>query len=152
MEAQLINPFLVGALQVLEEFGISARRGELRLEESPLRADEVTVLIGIGGQVRGIVMLSMSSSLALWIAGRMMGEPVEELDELAKSAVAELGNIINGRAAMGLEKLGRQINISPPSVITGVGTEISTVNVQRLVVPLETERGALAMHVAIRSV
>lgn len=151
MDSRLINPFVAAAVSVLQqEVGAPIERGPLRMEVCPLAGDDVTVLIGLAGEVKGVVMLSMSSAAVLSLASRMAGEEVAELNELSKSAVAELTNMISGRASVDLEQLGHACNISAPTVVTGGGTEISTASVQRLVVPLATPCGAVTLHVAIR--
>lgn len=152
MDAKLINPFVSAAIQVLQgELSEKVERGALRLESSPLTGDEVTVLVGLAGDVKGVVMLSMSTKTVLTMASRMAGEELTVMDELSKSAIAELTNVVSGRATAELEKLGFGCNISAPTVITGVGTEISTANVHRLVVPLHTPLGDLTLHVAVRT-
>lgn len=151
MDAKLINPFVNAAMEVLQgEVGGPVDRGSLRMEVSPLIAEDVTVLIGLAGEVKGVVLLSMSIATAVTVASKMAGEPFSVLTELAKSAVSELTNMISGRAAIQLENLGHKANISAPTVVTGAGTEISTTSVQRLVVPLQTACGQVTLHVGVR--
>lgn len=151
MDVKLINPFVAAAVSVLQqEVGGPIQRGPLRLEVSPLVGDDVTVLIGLAGGTKGVVMLTMSAPAVLRMASRMAGEQIAALDELSKSAVAELTNVISGQASAELEQLGHACNISAPTVVTGAGAEISTASVQRLVVPLETPCGVVTLHVAVR--
>jgi len=52
------------------------------------------------------------------IVGVMLGEPVSTVnDELALSAIGEIGNMITGNAAARLAQLGYTCNISPPVII-----------------------------------
>ena len=44
--------------------------------------------------------------MAIGIFSAMMGEPVTELDDLGRSAIGELGNMITGQAAIMLEEAG----------------------------------------------
>ncbi|HHY34851.1 MAG TPA: chemotaxis protein CheX, partial [Firmicutes bacterium] len=69
---------------------------------------------------------------------------------LAESAIAEMGNIITGRAAFGLEEEGFRCRLSPPAIIAGRGVVISTLDIQRLVIPLELKVGYLEISVALR--
>mgnify|MGYP001196964668 CR=1 FL=1 len=62
--------------------------------------DSVIIMIGITGEMRGQVMIAMKITKACEIASKMMmGMPVPELDEMAMSAISELGNMIMGNAA-----------------------------------------------------
>ena len=49
----------------------------------------------------------------------MMGMPVENLDDMAISAISELGNMIMGTAATMLSENGVIIDITPPVVELG---------------------------------
>ncbi|MAG37040.1 MAG: chemotaxis protein CheX [Dehalococcoidia bacterium] len=151
MQASLANPFLAAALEVLEqETGLTVSRGGLTVVRSQTLGQDVTVLIAVTGAAEGIVLYGMSEDTAKGIVSTMMGEPCETFDELAESGIAELGNVITGRASAGLEQAGLSVTISPPTVIRGQTTEISTLDLPRLVVPLETEVGPVVMGVALR--
>jgi chemotaxis protein CheX len=80
----------------------------------------------------------------------MMGEQLAEFDELAQSGIAELGNVISGQAATRLSQTGVNVQISVPTLILGRGATISTLDFQRLVVPLETAMGTMEIHLALR--
>ncbi len=51
-------------------------------------------------------------------------------DNLAESAIAEMGNIITGQAAIGLEEQGYVCKLSPPTLISGKGVVISTLDIR----------------------
>ncbi|MGI6208607.1 MAG: chemotaxis protein CheX [Anaerolineae bacterium] len=151
LKPELISPFLVAAAEVLRaETGSAVQRGPLALERSAVTSQEVTALVTLVGQVEGTVLFSMSSETALGLVSRMMGEEFQRLDELVQSGIGELGNVIAGRAATKLSKMGLECTISVPTLIIGHGTVISTLDFQRLMVPLETELGDIQVHLAIR--
>ena len=79
-----------------------------------------------------------------------MGEAVPVFNELAESSIAEMGNIITGQAAAGLEEHGYVCKLTPPTIITGKGVMISTVDIQRLVIPIELPVGFIEISVALR--
>ncbi|MHB0875720.1 MAG: chemotaxis protein CheX, partial [Anaerolineae bacterium] len=107
-------------------------------------------LISLVGDVQGSVMYSMPTSMALGLVARMMGEPFEEFDELAQSGIGELGNVITGQAATKLSQTGITVDLSVPTLIIGRGATISTLDFQRLVVPLDTDLGTMHIHLALR--
>ena len=81
----------------------------------------------------------------------MLGEEFENFDDLAQSGIAELSNVITGRAIVKLSRTGYHANISPPTLLLGVGAQISTLGVPRIAVPIESDKGgALIIHLALR--
>jgi chemotaxis protein CheX len=151
MKAEFINPFLQAATQVLEsELGSAPARGNIGLQRSPYTSNDVTAVVGVTGSVAGMVMISMAESTARAMVGVMMGQEFPEFDALAQSGIAEIGNVITGRAAVLLAEAGFPSNLAPPMLIIGRGTMLSTLDVQRLVIPLTTEFGSIEIQVALR--
>ncbi|HEY8346343.1 MAG TPA: chemotaxis protein CheX [Symbiobacteriaceae bacterium] len=151
VKAEFVNPFVTAAYQVLQtETGSEVTRGTVTVEDSPLISDEVTVLIGVVGRAQGLVLYGMSEQTARGLVSAMTGEPVPVFDAMAESAVAELGNVITGLASVELEQAGYSCKIAPPSVVVGKGTIISTLSIQRLVIPLQTSQGQILLHIALR--
>ena len=151
VKVEHIQPFVTAAALVLkEELGVDIERGELSVANTDYTTREVTVLIGITGQVEGTVLYGTDEAMAVNIVRELTGEKKAIYDETCESAIAELGNVISGRAAVLFENQGIDCTISPPTVIRGRGTIISTVNITRLVIPLKTRLGELDVAVALR--
>jgi len=151
MRADLAQPFLLAAKDVLaQELGGSVGRGSVRVEKGDFEAGEVTAVIGVTGALSGAVMYRMSEATALAIVGQMMGRKFDELDSLARSGVGELGNVITGRAGVLLERAGIRADIAPPMLIVGRGGLMSSLDIPRLLVPLETSAGAIDLQLALK--
>ena len=151
MNVKFLNPFVEAAHDVLSaEAGITPARGTVSLQQSALTADEVTVLISLVGQVQGVVLYGMSVEMGLLLVSRMMSQTFEAFDNLAQSGVAELGNVITGRASARLAKAGYVSTISPPTLIQGKELRISTFDFSRIVVPLRCDTGEITVHLALR--
>lgn len=151
MKVEYIEPFVSAAVSILtSELEIDVERGKLRADGSYFTTKEVSVLIGITGEVEGNVVYGVHRSVAMDIAGKMMGQPQKSFDDMCKSAIAELGNIISGHAATILEKNKIACAISPPSLIIGKGTRIQTAGIPRLVIPLDIEFGEIEIGVSLR--
>lgn len=151
MKASLVNPFVEAAYKFLqEELNMEVTRGQLRLESSKATSGEVNVALGVTGDAEGIVIYSMSEKTAKAIASTLLNEPVPMFSELAESSIAEMGNIITGQAAAGLEEHGYVCKLTPPTIIGGKGVMISTVDIQRLVIPIELPVGYIEISVALR--
>ena len=121
MNAAIINRFLLAALAILSDhYHISMKpRGEAKTVHSTSALDAVTVMLGITGDVEGQFMLGCDAQTALNIARVMMDNPeYPELDELCRSALAELGNMIGGRTATNLAEMGLLCSLTPPSVVS----------------------------------
>lgn len=151
MRVEFVNPFISAAYHVLEaELGETPEKGEVKLEESHHTPNDVTAIIGVVGRVSGTVLYSLSEKTATAMASAMLGQPIPVFDRLAESAVAELGNMISGRASALLEEAGYHCRITPPALVIGRRTIISTFPLQRLVVSLLTRFGEVDIAVALR--
>lgn len=153
MNVKFLNPFVEAAYEVLQsEAGVTIARGELSLEKNAYVTDDVTVIISLVGRVEGVVLYSMNEQTAVSLASRILGEPIADgFNGLAQSGVAELGNVITGRASVKLSEAGYEANISPPTLLTGRGATVSTLDFGRLVVPLNSECGSVVIHLALRN-
>jgi chemotaxis protein CheX len=152
MKVAFVNPFIQAASEVLDaELGSETQRGDLRLHKSACTTDEITALVGVTGTVTGLVLYSMSEATALGIASRISGREFTEFDALAQSGIGELGNVITGRAAVLLSIAGYPANITPPALVIGKGTMITTLDLNRLILPLQTELGPLEIQVVLKA-
>lgn len=148
---KFMNPFVEAAAEVLEkEVGAKVERGALSLQKSAMTSDEITVLLSLVGQVQGVVLYGLSINTSLKLVSKMMGQEFTEFDNLAQSGIAELGNVITGRATVKLSNEGFSSEISPPTLVQGEGIQISTLDFPRVVVELKTEMGDITVHLALR--
>jgi chemotaxis protein CheX len=151
VKVEFVNPFIQAAREVLEsELGGEIGRGNLRLHKSACTTNEVTALVGVTGAVSGMVLYSMSEKTALGIVACLMGQQFEEFDALAQSGIGELGNVITGRAGVLLANAGYPSNITPPALVVGKGTMVTTLDLNRLVFPLDTQAGELEVQVVLK--
>jgi chemotaxis protein CheX len=151
MRSEILNPFLQAASEVLaSELGSPPRRGAIGLQRSAYTSDEVTAVVAVTGEVAGMVLFAMTESTARAMVSKMMGQDFQDFDALAQSGIAEIGNVITGRAAVLLSEAGFASDLAPPMLIVGRGSMISTLDVQRLVVTMETEFGSIEIQVALK--
>jgi chemotaxis protein CheX len=151
MDVKFLNPFIQAAVEVLKaEANTDVSRGNISLHKSALTTDDITVLINLIGDVYGVVMYGMPTATGLGMVSRIMEQEFAELNSLAQSGVAELGNVISGQATIRFSEAGYKSNISPPMVLTGKGTTISTLDFPRIVVPLTTQYGEFTVHLALK--
>ncbi len=153
MKVEFINPFIVATSEVLnQEVGrtLNIVKGPLSYLESSYTSMDVTVLIAVTGTVQGVVMFGMTERTAKNIVSEMLGKPVPVMDKMVESAMAELGNVITGIASRELEKAGFPCTLAPPTLIVGKGVLISTINIKRILIPLNIEIGDIEISVALR--
>ena len=149
---ELVQPYLQAAKDVIaRETGSDVAVGKVSLKKPPANTDQVSILIGVTGEIQGVVMLMMQMQTALNIVGVITGEQYGEFDELAQSAVAEMANVISGRGGIALASLGRDTTISPPAVLVGsTGGAVSTLDIPIYAIPLESTCGVIELQVALK--
>ena len=74
----------------------------------------------------------------------MIGMPVTELDELASSAICELGNMIMGNAATELSQLNLSVDITPASLLLGDKMRVQSLQ-PHVSLALETSAGSVKL-------
>jgi chemotaxis protein CheX len=150
---ELVAPFVEASARVLgQECGQTVQKGKVYRVQSPQTSAQISALIAVTGGVTGLVVYSMSRATALGLASKMMGEALDDLDEIGQSAIAELANVITGQAGSMLESQGFSSDMSPPVLLVGSGSSIATFNLTRLVVPLVMEAGDFNVDLAIKEV
>lgn len=134
MDVKLINPFLDAVTTILPQMGFAEiTKGKVSVREKSAPSLGVTVLVGVTKAVRGNVAYNMPESTAKFIASTMMcGMPVNEFDDMAQSAIAELANMLTATAATNLAAMGITVDISTPSLTTGDGFNVKISSEQYL--------------------
>ncbi|KAA3648422.1 MAG: chemotaxis protein CheX [Chloroflexi bacterium] len=151
MNITILNPFLAAAKEVVQaEVQLEVTRGDLALQRSAFTSQDLTVLISLAGDIEGVVLYGLTTQTALALVSRMLDQEFKEMDAMAQSGISELANVITGRSTVNLSEAGFTCDISPPTLVQGQSIEISTVEFQRVVVPLETEVGIITAHLALR--
>jgi chemotaxis protein CheX len=83
---------------------------------------DISAIIGIAGESRGVVVLSISAEIATALATKLAGNTITTLDENVLDMLGEIVNIIAGNAKKGFEDI--RLKISLPSIIKGKEHEI----------------------------
>lgn len=87
------------------------------LTVQPYEQKELSVLIGLVGDVKGRLLIDTSTEAIDTIGQAMFGMSIE--GEMIESFTGELGNMVAGNLCIALEKEGVNLDISPPTVMTG---------------------------------
>lgn len=150
---EYINPFIEASQNVLRDFcRIEVKLGKPYITNASYEGDTLIIIVGITGDLRGQVIINMKYEVACSIASTMMmGMPVPELNDMAKSAVSELANMILGNSATLFSKKGIVLDITPPSICFGSNLSISVSDSKTICIPLHFEDGqSIEINVAVK--
>lgn len=151
MDVKYILPFLEGLKNILEQFGMGdIQRSGLYKKDYMAVDKDVTAIIGIVGELRGNVAYSMSQDTAKNIvSSMMMGMSVEDLDEMARSAIGELSNMVTGNASTLLSGNDINVDITPPSIVFGSDIYFIISSVDTITVDLQTPVGNVEVNIGL---
>lgn len=138
-DLDVLDPFLESASFVIQQVcNVAISRGEMAEKEWIYPENHTWIRIGMTGQVQGTVYFGLQEELALRIVSAMMGGfPVTEMDEMGKSAISELGNMISGNASTILSSRGVTVDITPPLFLQR--QELKEVTGTALTAPLDLQ-------------
>lgn len=121
MEVKYVNPFIQSFMNVMPMLGFTTpQKVGLTVKPSNIKSKGVMVIVGIVGTVKGNVIYSMTQETAKSIASTMMcGMPVNELDDMAQSAISELANMLTAQTSMIFSESNISTDISTPTFMCG---------------------------------
>ena len=79
----------------------------------------ISSMIGLGGDIRGLLSLHFPQSVATAITSGLLGVEVTDLDEDVKDATGELANMIAGNLKIILAEYGLSAELAIPHTIIG---------------------------------
>jgi chemotaxis protein CheX len=82
-------------------------------------AFEFTAMVGLAGQLCGLLSLRCSAQSAVVMASKMLGVELKQGDEQMFDAIGEIANMIAGNFKNKLTGMGDHCMLSVPTVITG---------------------------------
>lgn len=115
-----IQPFVDVCKSVFKDFV-----GTELSEERPYFAEagamlewDLSAVIGLTGEARGAVVISMKKDLAVKLTGKLTGAEHKDVDDDVVDAIGEIVNIIAGNVKKDLEEAFRLV-ISLPTIVQG---------------------------------
>ena len=85
---------------------------------------DMTSMIGLAGDLKGILAVKCPAPVAMEITGAMLGMEVDALNEDVKDAIGEIANMIAGGLKVALIDCGRKVELAIPT--TAIGKSIRT--------------------------
>lgn len=150
MDVNHVNPFISAFASVMPQLGFNTvKKGALSVKGKELLSSGVIIVLGIVGAIKGNVVYSIDMEDAKKIASSMMmGMPVNDLDEMAQSALAELTNMLTANAATCFADLGMSIDISTPTLLHGKNISLKMSSNQVLCVQLLADGIPIEVNIA----
>jgi chemotaxis protein CheX len=152
---QYIQPFIKVCKNVFKEFvGVDLSVDRPYFSDQKAVHDwDLSAIIGLTGEARGAVVISMKNSLALHITGLLTGKKHQEIDDDVIDAVGEIVNIISGNVKKDLEDDFRLI-ISLPTIVQGEWHHVKwpTAQARIICIPFNLGKDTFNLSVAIEAV
>ncbi|GEL08518.1 chemotaxis protein CheX [Salisediminibacterium halotolerans] len=149
MEADQINAVYKATKSIMaNHFGADITRGQPSISGASIPSDDVSVVLGVKGQLAGQIICSLTYQTAQKIIAAMMGgAKVEQIDEMGWSAIQEFGNWIAGSTATELSEVNYLTDVSPPIVNEGVSKFHSSSKF--ITIPIDSSLGLLSVHISL---
>ena len=152
VNVKLANPFIEAFMSVMPILGCpTPKRTKVYLHDKEVANEGVAVRVNFKKELIGSVVYNMKEDTAKFIASTMMmGMPVAEMDELARSAISELSNMLTANATTNLTKLGYEADITPPNLAIALGEMMTIGSSQCLGVEMDVGGHSVNILIAIR--
>lgn len=154
MRIEYINPFVEASFDILNEvLKTTVKRGQLYLKKLGESMKGVAVIIGVVGSnnLKGRIVFDMNEETAIRLASDLNGEVFTSFNEMVRSTIGEVANMITGRSVTKLEKEKLTFTFTPPTIITGENLNIYEFgDVEALIIPLDTGIGIMEINIAFK--
>lgn len=121
------------------------------LNRNPDHDWDISGIIGIAGDTKGVVVISFTGELAAEATSRLVGRKVGSDDPDVIDVVGELVNIVAGNAKKGLEQY--RLSISLPSIVRGQEHQIAWPSDIPIVgIPFKTSTGKFHLAVGLENI
>ena len=152
INAEYVNPFLEAASVVFKSIlNTDLRKGKLVIKESPSPSMDISIIIGITGDITGQVIYSMELHTVRKIADALApGLSDEQLKREYPDIIGELGNMITGNAMNLFASNAKVIDITTPTVIEGKNFIINMVKQVTLGINLYSPMGQIELNIALK--
>ncbi|MTI79919.1 MAG: chemotaxis protein CheX [Firmicutes bacterium] len=143
MNVNYINSFILGIEDILSQMApnIELERKDVITKKEPFVADSVISIVGFNGDINGQVVFVYKENFALHLASTICGMEIQEIDELALSALGEISNMASGRAVIKLDELAqKKANITPPTTLHS-GDQIN-ISVKQPIISIPFDNGS----------
>lgn len=112
---------------------------------------QLSALIGLAGELRGLLSLHCNAASARAIAARMLGISPDLAEPEVQDALGELANMIAGNVKAKVNASGIECMISIPTVVAGLDYEVRGLTEGSVVsVPTRFEGGTITIMLQLK--
>jgi chemotaxis protein CheX len=156
MKPFFINPFVTAAVNIIKQAtGVKVIKRNIYACKGKVSLGGVGIILDINGDLSGKVVYEFSRNMTMQLSSRIIKKSKVYLDEkthflkLLKSAIAELGNLISGRAVTYLMENECNCDITPPKFYMGKDVPLVPFFDTTFVIELETDHGYFVINLAL---
>ena len=114
---------------------------------APPPVSDLTSIIGLAGDLKGILSIHCPAQVAMGITGAMLGMDVTELGDDAKDAVGEVANMIAGGLKVFLAGVEKKIELAIPTTAIGKGIRTGGLSgASRVMIPFSSSLGTFTVE------
>lgn len=150
MDVTLVNPFIEGALHILDTTAFVKVKSEAPfLKTNSTSLGDISGLLEISGDLQGTAAISFSKKSILGIVSAMFGEEMTEVNDEITDAVGEISNMIAGHVTTKIAELDKKIKVKFTKVVIGTDEAISHIESGShvVVIPFSTTKGKVIIEV-----
>lgn len=121
----------------------------VRAHQQPIVGAEFTAMVGLAGQLCGLVTVRCSQTAAILVASLLLHVPVKQSTEHAWDALGEVANMVAGNFKNKLDGVSEKCMLSLPTVVTGADYSFRSLSAAAPVVLWFTLKGkplAVSLH------
>ena len=150
MDVKHVTPFLESFKNVMNQFGFSnVQTGNMSKKGKEIIASGLVLIVGIFGEIKGNVAYVINEEDSKEVASAMMmGMPVTTLDDMAKSAISELSNMLTANAVTSFSNMGIKADISPPSLFQGEDISLSMSSGTVLALQMKADNVSIEINIS----
>jgi chemotaxis protein CheX len=144
VDANMINTFLKATLEIIHDVAhLSYKVHKIYRKKDEKGIGDVTGIIGLKGSGKGTVAVTFDQSTILYIVSKILDMDTKDIGEdIVIDTVAELANMITGRAVRILAEKGFDLDLTVPKVAHGPGHRVShQTSGPVIAIPYSSEQG-----------
>ena len=153
IKAEFINPILAGfanGFKQITQFDLQMDKPTIKYP--PIVSDSICIHLGITGDLAGKILYDFNETNVFKIIEFMIKTPLTHFDDLARSGINEICNILTANCCSALSAAGYTCDITPPIMLEAKGMNISIFDhdVHILYIPMIFPHGSFGVYLAIK--
>ncbi len=153
MDASLVNPFIEGALHILDTTAsVKAKPEPIFFKKNTISLGDITGMLNMDGDVTGSIAVTFYKKSILGVVSAMFGEEMTEMNEEIDDAVGEISNMVAGHVTTKMTEMDKKVKIKLDRVISGENHVIEHFDGTEpvLAIPFKTTKGKFLIEMAIK--